>query len=396
MLLPVEIVDGLRSAARSADEMTGRHLRYLIGPSMALAWTAYAAVLAFVVRSKRIIVLDLFAAALGIVGALVAAAWNGAGFTPPEWFRLILNFHFLASILTVGALVWLARTFSRAEGPSAHLGDVFTAAWVIVGFATLTGEIVDLYAQFIRLADDQGALPFARLMVLAAAWAGYGTAVFAIGNRQNRAVPLIAGIVIVVAGWVTGLCRGIAFDPVIAFTPILNVRLWAIVFTVGALILFRVLASRAQTSHIWLAPAPPVLRIMTALLLLTLVTGEIRDYFEKAIALQDPSVAEHELENIKQLMLSGAWLAFSISLMAYGIIGRERTLRVLAIVLFGIAILKIFVYDLSFLETLYRIFSFIGLGLILLVVSYLYQRYKDVILPERAEGSAGEQPADHV
>lgn len=98
-------------------------------------------------------------------------------------------------------------------------------------------------------------------------------------------------------------------------------------------------------------------------------------------------MAEHELENIKQLMLSGAWLAFSISLMAYGIIGRERTLRVLAIVLFGIAILKIFVYDLSFLETLYRIFSFIGLGLILLVVSYLYQRYKDVILPERTDQS---------
>jgi uncharacterized membrane protein len=52
----------------------------------------------------------------------------------------------------------------------------------------------------------------------------------------------------------------------------------------------------------------------------------------------------------------------------------------LAIALFGVAILKIFIYDLSFLETLYRIFSFIGLGLILLVVSYLYQRYKDVIM----------------
>jgi uncharacterized membrane protein len=56
-----------------------------------------------------------------------------------------------------------------------------------------------------------------------------------------------------------------------------------------------------------------------------------------------------------------------------------------AIGLFGIAILKIFLYDLSFLERLYRIFSFVGLGVILLLVSYLYQRYKEIILsPSRA------------
>jgi uncharacterized membrane protein len=58
-------------------------------------------------------------------------------------------------------------------------------------------------------------------------------------------------------------------------------------------------------------------------------------------------------------------------------------------VLFGITILKIFVYDLSFLETTYRIGSFIGLGLILLAVSYVYQRYKALIFgtPGQKDGS---------
>ncbi len=59
-----------------------------------------------------------------------------------------------------------------------------------------------------------------------------------------------------------------------------------------------------------------------------------------------------------------------------------------AFVLFGITILKIFIYDLSFLETLYRIFSFIGLGVVLLVVSYLYQHYKDVIFQEQPNEKA--------
>jgi uncharacterized membrane protein len=70
--------------------------------------------------------------------------------------------------------------------------------------------------------------------------------------------------------------------------------------------------------------------------------------------------------------------------MVVGIWRRTATLRIMAIMLFGVAIAKIFIYDLSFLETLYRIFSFIGLGVILLVVSYLYQRYKAVILGEVA------------
>jgi uncharacterized membrane protein len=78
-------------------------------------------------------------------------------------------------------------------------------------------------------------------------------------------------------------------------------------------------------------------------------------------------------------VLSSVWLLYSVSLMVAGLWRRAQGLRIMAIVLFGITILKIFIYDLSFLETLYRIFSFVGLGVILLGVSYLYQRYKAII-----------------
>jgi uncharacterized membrane protein len=382
ILLPVEIVDALRSAARASEELMARHLRYLIGPCIGVAWTAYAAIIVHLFRDRKLLAPPILAACFGILGVLVAAAWNGAGYAPPEWFTLILNWHFPASLLTIAATVWLARSFAAVEGPMVFLSHVFTATWIVLGFATLTAEIVDLYAQLIRLAAESGSLPFERLMVLAAAWTLYGAGVFAVGGRTVKDVPLVGGLVLVIAGWITALLHGVAFEPVIVFTPVLNMRLAMILVTVSGLVAVRMLASRHEAIREWLKPAPPVLRIMTALLVLALVTGEIRDYFERAIALQDPSVAERELESIKQLMLSGAWLAFSISLMAYGIIGRERTLRFLAIVLFGVAILKIFIYDLSFLETLYRIFSFMGLGLILLAVSYLYQRYRGVIFSD--------------
>jgi len=48
----------------------------------------------------------------------------------------------------------------------------------------------------------------------------------------------------------------------------------------------------------------------------------------------------------------------------------------MALLLLGLTIFKVFLFDLSSLEKLYRIISFIVLGAILLAVSFLYQRYR--------------------
>jgi hypothetical protein len=137
------------------------------------------------------------------------------------------------------------------------------------------------------------------------------------------------------------------------------------------------------------------LRVGVLLSVFVLITGETHDYFDQRISriseVQNyddlDQVTRYEsavrsIEDMKQLTLSGVWLLYSVVLMVLGIARRMQSLRLAAIILYGITILKIFLYDLSDLDTLYRIFSFIGLGLILLGSSYLYQRYKDMILGE--------------
>ena len=94
------------------------------------------------------------------------------------------------------------------------------------------------------------------------------------------------------------------------------------------------------------------------------------------------------------MALSIVWVGYSILLIAYGIWRRSLLLRMLAIILVGIAILKIFFYDLSFLETGYRIVSFIGLGLILLAISFLYQRFKSVISGTAASDEPAAKPTE--
>ena len=51
----------------------------------------------------------------------------------------------------------------------------------------------------------------------------------------------------------------------------------------------------------------------------------------------------------------------------------------MGLILFGLAILKVFLYDLSNLEMGYRIVSFIVLGIIALLGAFLYNKYKEYI-----------------
>lgn len=83
-----------------------------------------------------------------------------------------------------------------------------------------------------------------------------------------------------------------------------------------------------------------------------------------------------------QLSLSVLWALYASLLTGVGIYKRLRGARVLGILLLGATVLKVFLLDLSSLQTFYRIISFIVLGLLLLAVSYSYNRFKHFIFGE--------------
>ena len=61
--------------------------------------------------------------------------------------------------------------------------------------------------------------------------------------------------------------------------------------------------------------------------------------------------------------------------MVVGMVKRFRPLRLLAMVIFGLTTIKVFLVDLTEMDKLYRIIASLGLGGILLGVSLMYQRY---------------------
>jgi len=76
-------------------------------------------------------------------------------------------------------------------------------------------------------------------------------------------------------------------------------------------------------------------------------------------------------------LLTVAFGIEGLALLGVGFASRERVLRLQGLVLLLACILKLFVYDLRNLETMYRILSFVALGLILLAVSWVYTRFRE-------------------
>lgn len=81
-------------------------------------------------------------------------------------------------------------------------------------------------------------------------------------------------------------------------------------------------------------------------------------------------------ELARQMMLSVSWTACGAVLILVGLRRQYPPIRYFAILLLATAIIKVFFVDLAQLERVYRVLSVIGLGIMLLVTSYLYQRFQ--------------------
>ena len=77
-----------------------------------------------------------------------------------------------------------------------------------------------------------------------------------------------------------------------------------------------------------------------------------------------------------QLLLSALWGATGLAALVVGLVRDERRLRLAGLTLLAIAVAKVFLFDLAKLESIYRVLSFVALGLLLLSGAFAYQRLR--------------------
>ncbi len=80
--------------------------------------------------------------------------------------------------------------------------------------------------------------------------------------------------------------------------------------------------------------------------------------------------------NQYKLGLSILWGVCALLLIGFGIWQKKKQIRIAAIVLFGATLLKLFFYDISHLNTISKTIVFVLLGVLLLIISFLYNKYK--------------------
>ncbi|WP_221391709.1 DUF2339 domain-containing protein [Dyadobacter sp. NIV53] len=82
------------------------------------------------------------------------------------------------------------------------------------------------------------------------------------------------------------------------------------------------------------------------------------------------------------------WGICSFILIYLGMRWKSRTIRIASLVLFGITLLKLFIFDITGLSEGGKIAAFISLGVLLLVISFMYQKLKKILLEDELKTEA--------
>ena len=158
--------------------------------------------------------------------------------------------------------------------------------------------------------------------------------------------------------------------------PIVNMLLLAY----GAPGVFGVLFLREarRQGHDWIAAGAGV---ATVALFFVEISLEVRRAF-----LGDDLGILRGASDAEWYSYSVAWLVYAGALLAAGILRGHVALRYASLAILALTVLKVFLSDMEALTGLYRALSFLGLGVTLVGIGYLYQSF---VFPQQPSPSAG-------
>lgn len=245
-----------------------------------------------------------------------------------------------------GGKAWIPLPFALAEfAIAAWLGRA--ALWPLLVAIVCASAIVPLWV-------DRGvAVVWSALACLGAAW---------LGRRQS----FVPAVVVAVAAAVVCAFSGVIVDGSGSFARLAHVvwneRLW--VYLVPALALL--------AAGTLLADVPRVVCVVAGLFVaLMWVTVEVHQAFAERERFQ----LFWPKDEAREVAVSVSWAVYALLLLALGMRRKQSGLRWASLVLLVIVIGKLFLFDLSELQGLYRVASFLGLAVSLLLVSFGYQRF---------------------
>jgi uncharacterized membrane protein len=205
-------------------------------------------------------------------------------------------------------------------------------------------------------------------------WLVEGAALLAL----TRVVPqrMLRGLALIAL--VLGLFALLVINPPASATLFFNQRFATYVAAIAVFAFVAAFAARSRANEdpgfqiSWRDTAAISILIVNALILIA-VSLEIHSYWNhltNGLAF----VYVHDYSVYEQFTYSAFFMLFGAILLVLGFVRRSAFLRWQALVVLAVSIGKVFTVDVSQLSQGYRIVSFLGLGALLLAVSFAYQR----------------------
>lgn len=330
----------------------------LDGPWVTLVWAAIGVLLLAMAPSVPTPV-----ASWGGLAALLLASFRALAFDP-YWYPPIVpvrNVAYLIHLLVVAALAVGGSVATSVPGNQVkHLTSE--------GLRSVLWVLAALLLAVLFWSEPRGLWPAALLTaaVLALGWLA-------------RTIPAPAFLIATPLVAMVLLARIMVEDAEIArgaSARLINAPLLVRIAACGALALAGSWLARSQAA----AAAAPIGRALSsgagALLLIVLSLGWTQHQEVRLRAARSASQWElaGQIEWTAQVGLSVLWTLYAAATLGWGFVRSLPAVRYAALGLFALVIAKVFLVDLSSVQTVYRIVSFLILGVVLLGVSVLYQK----------------------
>jgi uncharacterized membrane protein len=257
---------------------------------------------------------------------------------------------------------------------------LFTIGGILV-FWILSAEVISYYGNKIHIGlNSRETLEYVRGIALSVVWSVYSIIFVWLGVKlKNNGIINIGFIALCLTVInILFLNTNIPINiPLKEYEFSWGKRLFAFVFGIIAVFYSAYILKKNKT-EIKVGDFAKVLLFTGNIMILWFISAEVITYFNYCKVY----IGKYgkEVESYKQMALSIVWALYSIILMAIGIFRKYGAVRLMSIIIFIVTILKVFVLDMAGLETIYRIISFIVLGIILMLAAFLYNKYKEKIM----------------
>jgi uncharacterized membrane protein len=333
---------------------------------IALAWALEAPVLAWLGARYRITLVRYAGAVVVLLAGLSLLASHVPLHTGP--FAPFANGAFASAFAVAVAAVLYGAIARRAARRALDEGGAVIAIASSVLGALLT---VGLVHGELALACYQAQAPDAAELAGLGWWLVVGATLLNVAWRRRQPIAwLLAAAAATVAFF---LALSVAFLPPWPGLAFANPRFLVLALTGALLVGLRVCTRRlpavedvslGELRETIGSALPPLVVIG----LLAVVSSEAWQHAR--LGVDDPLRAQW----LGQAALSCAWSGFAAVTLAVGFRLRMTALRVFALGLFGATIVKVLLCDMGRVEQIYRVTSFLVLGVLLFATSWLYHR----------------------